>query len=617
MKKFLFIFLVLTSCTTGIKDAETVKNSEKMLSVNSINQTSTDWINVSKINSVAGRPHKMKLKGELGFRASRNIRRIKEELPYAEEYLLGQISGEEGLWSNFARFHGDIAGRYILAMTYAESNNDNPPGYLQDLLDKTIALQNDDGSFGVIQYEENPLNMHKAYGNGWMLKALSQYAITFQQKEAENAAVKLGDFYVRTYHDWEAGPENEVRDDGNYAVSRSGYFHGFDGLITLFRLTNDKKYFDLAEKFVPLLTPLSDSDHAHMYLTSRRGLLEYYSLIGDASSIASLTEELKTVYETFIFETGGVPERLVHDEQKRNDPKGHGDDEACGLFDWEILTLRMFEVTGDHIWIEHAILNLENAIYYNQTHNYGFGACSMGSVYKERRKEAPWCCTLFGPYGLLESSSCWVSKKSGILEINHMVSGEFEFEGGELAILTSDNEKGILTVELKNRNEIESVSLHIPHWLKTEDVAGSFENGRLKLEVPASGILEIPYSYKVWMSGSRTSPEKTDSFKDGETGVLFYGPWLLAHHFPNDIQVMNLQLDEEGYITNFSKEYIRGINIYGESTRIVITSDIKMDPNDTSLGIAEKTGELYLYPFRDRESVWSSATELRFKHLTE
>ena len=500
-------------------------------------------------------------------------------------------------------------------MTYAESNTSKPPGYLKDLVHKAIALQNEDGSFGVIQYEENPLNMHKAYGNGWMLKALSQYAITFQQKEVEKAAVKLGDFYIRTYRDWESGPANERRNDGNYAVSRSGFFHGFDGLMTLYRLTNEKKYFDLAEKFVPLLTPLNEADHAHMYLTSRRGLLEYYSMINDTSSIASLTDELKSVYKTFVFETGGVPERFVQDEEKRNDQHRHGDDEACGLFDWEILTMRMFEVTGDPVWIEHAILNLENAIYYNQTHNYGFGACSMGSVYKERRKEAPWCCTLFGPFGLLESSSCWVTKKSGILRINHLVTGEFEFEGGERAILTTDNERGIFRIELKNRAEIESVSLYVPHWFKPEGVSGNVENGRLQLEVPPSGVLEIPYSYRVWMSESRTSPDKRDGFENGETGVLFYGPWLLAHHFPNDIQTVYLQLDKDGFITNFSKEYIRGINIYGESTRVIIPSDIEINSNDVARGIEEKSEKLYLYPLRDRESVWHSATELQFRHL--
>lgn len=613
MKKILILLMAMASCTPQEQETKDLKEDGEMLTVKSINQTSTDWINVKKINQVAGRPVKIKLQGELGFRASRNIRRIKEELPYAEEYILGQISGEKGLWSNFARFHGDVAGRYILAMTYAESNNSNPPGYLKDLVDKAMALQNEDGSFGVIQYEENPLNMHKAYGNGWMLKAISQYAITFQQKEVEKAAVKLGDFYVRTYKNWESGPAKERRNDGNYAVSRSGFFHGFDGLLTLYRLTNDKKYFDLAEKFVPLLTPLNDADHAHMYLTSRRGLLEYYSMIKDTSAIILLTEELNTVYETFIFETGGVPERFVHDEKKRNDY--HGDDEACGLFDWEILTMRMFEATGDPVWIEHAILNLENAIYYNQTHNYGFGACSMGSIYKERRKEAPWCCTLFGPYGLLESASSWVTKKSNILEINYLVSGEFEFEGGERAILTTDNEKGVFTVELKNRAEIKKISLHIPHWLNPETAAGSLENNRLEMEVPSSGVLEIQYSYRVWMSESRTSPDKKDGFINGETGVLFYGPWLLAHHFPNDIQIVNLQLDDEGFISNFSKEYILGINTYGESTRVTIPSEIKINPNDVARGINEKTGELYLYPLRDRESVWQSATELQFKHF--
>jgi len=619
MKKLLILLVVLASCTSPQQEIKDVKENEKangkMLSVSSINSTSTDWINNKKINHVDERPVRMKLKGELGFRTSRNIRRIKNELPYAEEYILGQISGEKGLWSNFARFHGDVAGRYILAMTYAESNKDNPPGYLSDLVNKAIAMQNKDGSFGLIQYEENPLNMHKAYGNGWMLKGLSQYAITFQQKEAIEAVEKLGDFYLKTYKDWVSGPKTEKRDDGNYAVSRSGYFHGFDGLMNLYRLTNDKKYFELAEKFVPMLTHLNDADHVHMYLTSRRGLLEYYTIINDKPSIDKLTEELKRVYKTYILETGGVPERFYHDEKERNDPNRHGDDEACGLFDWEILTLQMFEATGDNVWIEHAILNLENAIYYNQTHNYGFGACGMGTIYKERRKEAPWCCTLFAPFGLLESASMLVLKETNTIEINHLVSGEFEFNNGEQVILTDDNENGFFKVEFKNIGDVKHVSLYVPFWMEIEAKSGIVKNGRLKLDVPSSGILKIPYSYKVWISESQTSPKRKNSFKDGETGILFYGPWLLAHHFPNDVQVMNLQLDNEGFITNFSKEYIRGINIYGESTRITISSEIEMDPNDTSLGIDEKTGELYLYPLRDRESVWSSATKLQLVHL--
>ena len=364
-----------------------------------------------------------------------------------------------------------------------------------------------------------------------------------------------------------------------------------------------------------MLTPVEEADHSHMYLTSRRGLLEYYSLINDTSSISALDREIKDVYHTFILETGGIPERFVQNENERNNAQRHFDDEGCSLFDWEILTMRLFEITGDVAWIERAILNLENAIYYNQVHNYGFGACDMGPFYKEKRKEAPWCCTLFGPYGMLESASMWVLKKSDVLEINHLVSGEFEFEGGEQVVLTTDNEKGIFRIELKNRAEIEHVSLHIPHWLKPEGVSGSVEKGRLNLEIPPSGVLEIPYTYRVWMSGSRISPDKRVGFKDDETGVLFYGPWLLAHHFPNDIQTVNLKLDKEGFVANFAKEHILGINIYGESTRITIPSDIEINPNDVARGIEEKSEELYLYPLRDRESVWSSATKLRFTHL--
>lgn len=565
-----------------------------MKSAKEIMDVNIGWIANGKLNPKKGQPTRMRIKGELGYRIHKIVNRLQTEIPYSREYIMGQLSGEDGAWSNFPRFHGDITGRWILAMTYAHSDKTTLPEHVQAIVDETLALQNEDGSFGFIQFKEEPLNMHKAYGNAWTMKGLAQFAITFNDTKSAKAAIRLGDFFVDTFDVWEKADTGE--DNGsNYAVTRSCYFHAFDGIMTLYRLTQDKKYLDLCERFIPLLTKLENADHAHMYLTSRRGMLEFYKATGNREGINELEKELTVFKEKHIFETGGAPERICQDDEERANHERRFTDEGCTLFDWLILCIELFNETGNREWLDSAIFNLENQIYLNQGDNGGFGDICMGPDYPRSLKEAPWCCSIYGPFGLLEASSMFVSMRNDTLNIHHLISGDFEFKNGSASIEVGDDSIKITAYGIRK------CKINLPFWIDADKTA---------FELKDNEVILIPFSYKTWTSTRLRTPQKDDS---NGSKALFYGPWIMGHRYCDPIPTLSLEKDVDGFITNGITEWLYGSIGCGKSVRLILPSNQEFLQGDVSRGVRQNNGNFYCYPLKEKDSVWCSWTNVNIK----
>jgi hypothetical protein len=580
-------------------------------SLNEMQQLAFRTVGYQAVRNVAGRPSQFTLRGELGYRLERAISRLEHELPYCHEYILGQVQPLANYWTNFPRYHGDVAGRWILALTYAYAGQ-TPPEHLATLVTELLALQNDDGSFGYVQTSDEPLNVHRAYGNGWLLKALAQYAITFGDDRVKSAATALGDFYENSFDSWHKAALHEA-DSPFYAATVSCYFHGFDGLMTLYDLTKDGRYLTLASQFIPFLTPLKAANHSHMYLTIRRGLLRYYLTTADRMAIDQLASELDAFYQQHVLETGGIPERLQREGE-------HIDDEGCSLFDWLILTTHLYEATQDTRWLERAIYNLENHIYYNQTYNGGFGHCALGQVYRQEIKEAPWCCSLFGPYGLMEAGSLWVRKDKDCLEINHLVSGDFTFDG-ETVGLEYNLTKSSLIITTEASPSLTQVALFCPFWLSASAEGGYRQGERLIAPVHASKRTQVHLDFKLWTAAPKTAPRQVTP-RAKEAVILFYGPWLLGHRFhsgdapvkfPTPGVTAELAIDQNGFVTNGCVSPLLGAGFYGEGFRLRLPADLTIHAADPFRGLAERSGELYLHPLKIKESPSQQSTQLYWR----
>lgn len=541
----------------------------------------------------AGAPERLLLGGELGRRLARAIHRIEHEPPYCSEYLLSQISGAPDAWCNFPRFHGDMCGRWILAESHVHAAAGTPPADLAALVAAALALQNPDGSFGAVQTADERLNREKAYGNGWMLRALATYAQVFGDPAVRAAAVRLGDHYLAQAPAWFASTEGE-RDTGAYAATISCFYHGLDGLVALARLTGDARYRALAQAFVPRLTALDQADHSHMYLTSRRGLLALLEDAGDQAGIAALVAELDRVYDECALESGGMPERFWL-------PAGtHGDDEGCTLFDWLILCTRLFCRTGQVRWMERAILDLENQVFHNQCYNGGFGSCELGHVYKQQGKEAPWCCSLFGPFGLIDSAAAWVRLVDGTLQVNHLVTGTVRFPGGQEVRLERDDAGGVLRIDLAKAPAVQRVAVLQPHWLRLSAAGARVQDDRLLL-ARGGGKLEVAVAYRLWASTPGKSPRPATPAAGAEA-VLFHGPWLLAHRHHDGPVPVRLQRGADGAYAGWQARHLMGLTYAGEGLRVVLPMDRKVPASDVFRGIDQRDGELWAYPIKDKES---------------
>ncbi len=579
-----------------------------MKKVAELNQVFTSWFTAGR--SVSAEPLRYRLGGEMGYRLDKIIHRLSSELPYSREYILGQITGEAGVWSNFPRFHGDICGRWILAMSFACSGEKTPPAFLREVVDEVLRIQNEDGSFGKIQFSEEPLNKHKAYGNGWMLRGLVEYATTFRDAAAQAAAVKLGDFYEKTFSLWAEG-ETKEGGDSNYAVSRSCYFHALDGLVALYRLTRTQRYLDLAERFIPLCTPLENADHAHMYLTVRRGMIELFSEKGQASALADLVQELETVYRHHTIETGGIPERFHKGKSGlRCGCDANFADEACGNFDWLLICLRLRELGFGAQWADRAAFVMETHLWFNQYYNGGFGDLPMGAYYTILHKEAPWCCSLFGPFGLTRAGAFWVRQSGDAILVDHPVTGDYDF--GTVAVsLKRDTVRSVYVIRgIKGKVRL---LLRVPFWM--EYSGRTAKDGVLEITVNENETVELPFRFRLWLSRHGEEPAPVSRQVAGGKGVLFYGPWLLAHRFNDPLPRVSLETDAQGFVENFQAEPLLGCNFYGETTRITLPANTEISPNDVARGVEEQSGEIRLYPLKDREPVWRAITQIQMENL--
>lgn len=480
-----------------------------------------------------------------------------------------------------------------MAETYAHSGSKTAPKDLSHLLEKLIELQNEDGSFGCISSEQNTLNMHRAYGNGWLIKGLSEYASCFSDNKAKESARRLGEFYLETAPKWIESAISEG-DTKFYAVSISCFYHCLDGLMSLYRLLHDQRYVNLIEEMIPLLPPIEEADHSHMFLTIRRGLLEYYIETENQDGIQKIAETCQNIWDTCCLETGGLPERFWNKESSHTD-------EACSLFDWSLLLLRLSEFSDKSCWIKYATMNLENHIFYNQTYNGGFGSCEIHGKYPQHGKEAPWCCSLYGPYGLIQIGNSAAVLNDKTLTIKLWIEGIYSWKAkGRTTKLTlrkmSQNDTWQIIIE---GDLPEKLQLYLPFWFEHDLNIPTIED-YVTVDAPKSKF-KVNLKPRLWASESKRSPELISSPTQGQTVALHAGPTLLAHRF-NHLPSVCLGAPTKGTWAINTKEELKGLGFYGRGTRVIVDATNPQDRGDVFLGVHENDHSLYLYPVALKES---------------
>ena len=174
-------------------------------------------------------PANIRFSGVLLDRLKRAANKLLYEQPYSEEYILHSVNYAPGTLSHFSDWNGDMSGRWVYALTAAQRITGESYPKLLSIAEKLKQCQQDDGHFG----KEQPLsttNRAQIYGNGWVLLALTEFALSTGDEGFLNAARRLGDYYVAVQDYW-FDPSGRMKPDESYAQDFSNFFHAIDYLI--------------------------------------------------------------------------------------------------------------------------------------------------------------------------------------------------------------------------------------------------------------------------------------------------------------------------------------------------------------------------------------------------
>ncbi|MBN2473834.1 MAG: glycoside hydrolase family 127 protein, partial [Pirellulales bacterium] len=296
---------------------------------------------------------RVQLQGELGARywaATCNL--LTRTDRYSFETFASSAAGKPGaLWWDWP---GDQIGRWLSVLHVAAGYGWAPAAeHRQRIAEAVLPLRTDDGRFGPVGAEPDK-DVRLLSGNAFCLRGwMDAYADTGDARCLE-AARQLGHYFEAHAEAW------ETRRDGKL---HEFYGHCIDGLVALHEQAGDDWALALAER---LAVHAGRTPHTHHSLSLCRGLV-------DLGRVTKKPEYLRTVedYLSWCQEhqnvTGGLPESMPKSPQ----------DEGCGLADWIVVNLMMYQATGRYRYVDAAEHTLINHFFLNQFNTGGFGHLSL------------------------------------------------------------------------------------------------------------------------------------------------------------------------------------------------------------------------------------------------
>jgi hypothetical protein len=379
--------------------------------------------------------------GELACRTRRCAERLLLDDIYRPEWITSDITfaydptpfhdwytGHEWTW------YADVSGRYLNAWASLAANSGELPLKARQVLETVLVSQAEDGHFGP-PIPVGACDRSQASGTAWMMLALPRlYALTGEARVLR-AAQRLAEWYLKVIPDW-VRPEEIARQTslGSYALIFSNFTHCLDGLAALQAVAPDPRLEQGALTIAAAVKGFDSEIHSHHFLSTVRGLLDWYELTGQAWLLEKAKRECDRIFTDGMLDTWGVPESFATPQT----------DEGCSEVDWVLVNLRLYQATGERRWLDTAERAIYGQFYMNQAPNGGFGAWhgflapvgarKAGSV--GRYIEAFWCCSMHGAFGLSEIARHAFGRVADGVRVNLIIGAEAEFRqaGGVLRL---------------------------------------------------------------------------------------------------------------------------------------------------------------------------------------
>lgn len=408
------------------------------------------------------------------------------------------------------------------------------PQTAQEVLEIVLANQAADGHFGP-PLAPNACDRSQASGTAWMLLALPRLAQLLGEERALQAARRLAGWYATVTPHWLSDDVlGQQRSKNSYALIFSNFTHCLDGLAALYQIDPDEQRRDLAREITEAAKTLDDECHSHHFLSTLRGMLDWYILTGEQGFLDKARGQCERIAAEGVLDTGGVPEDF-------SNPRT---DEGCSEADWVLVNLKLYAITGERAFLERAERATYGHFFMNQCPNGGFGTWhgfhdvlgAHGPGVVGRYKEAYWCCSMHGAYALTELSRHAVTEANGGLIVNLLLGcrSSFDVAGGTMVISHDASEypfpgRARVVAELSSDEAVPlAVALpsHTPLVRATLDGVDHVPASEAELSVSVAGrgrhelVLEFSPSVRA------ESPRRSDLFPGRHS--LWFGPLPLG-----------------------------------------------------------------------------------------
>jgi len=431
---------------------------------------------------------------------------------YTPDFLLADVRANPE--RRFTNFSGDLSGRWIGALSASARSFGEQFTLLPDVVNRTIALQHEDGYFGgKFHYDQpNDDDLALLWGNGRLLVGLMENYALSRDPAVLGAAKKLGDFLLRIGPSFNSQAMADAFSADHYASSYICWTQQTEGLAALYVATRDERYRELCAA-ISKRNIRRPGDHVHGYLTGLRGTLDLHAATGDDVHLKQVTDAWQdVVHSGDLLITGGVPERWSPKRERT---------EGCAECDWLRLNLGLFRATGDAKYLDMAQDTYFNEFSMNQfaTGDFGHGRLDSAGRTESVIVRAWWCCTLHGlrTFADLRDSAFRVKKEEVFFDFP--IDSQVSSQGFSAEARSDLARNGEVRIDVHAAGNGQRLSVSKPAWADRVALTrnGAAVNGLTVEGIAAGDVVAVKYDMSLRAKDA-----------GGAVESLHFGPWLLG-----------------------------------------------------------------------------------------
>lgn len=465
-------------------------------------------------------PTQITLQGEFHERILRSIHHL---LELNTDEMRKEFTSPNDFW----HWGADYLGRWISAMALLEQYTRESYD-VKSVVQELLSFQKTDGSFGPYT---DPHDFQEWFGMSRGLVGLLEYYQVSHDDQALDAAARLGDYYFLYYPD--CAP-----------CLYECYSTALEGLVLLFKLTDENKYLQTAQRIAESsavykgiryshqLTPEGRrtpiSGQVHCQLTTARGLLDLYEITQDDSYLKPVLNLHDYMAKELIWVSGGLGFYYYRPEEN----------ETCTDADWLRLNLQLWGLTEDHRFMDLAEHILVNQLFFNQADNGGF--CYLRGLQNRPGAVFDACCSHHGPRAFYDVLQYLNTTNQSTIWINLFVSGEsrLTLESGPFGFTSDvleDPGKYTVSIQIKETTNVPVLlKVRVPEWAGTASlelngqelrVVNDEGYAQLERKWEVGDLLTIRFPLEVRIVYGQTLGQYILAPDDA---AIFYGPRLYA-----------------------------------------------------------------------------------------